>query len=129
MINYKHHLKSVLNKVKMAIGLLCKFQQILPRQSLTTIYKSFIRPLVDYGDIAYDLAFNESYHKNLESIQYNAATAITGAIRGTYSEKLFQKLGIESLKSRLWLRKLCLFCKIFHKKSPSYLFQLIPPKK
>ena len=69
--------------------------------------------------------YNESFHKNLESIQYNAALAITGAIRGTSSEKLFQGLGLESLKLRRWLRKLCLFYKVFHKKSPSYLFQLL----
>ena len=43
-LSYEHHLKFVLNKVKKTIGLLCKFQQILPRQSLITIYKSFIRP-------------------------------------------------------------------------------------
>ena len=33
-LSYEHHLKSVLNKVKKTIGLLRKFQQILPRQSL-----------------------------------------------------------------------------------------------
>ena len=126
-LSYEHHLKSALNKVKKTIGLLCKFQQILARQSLITIYKSFIRPHLDYGDIVYDRAFNESFHKNLDSIQYNAAIAITGAIRGIYSEKLFQELGLESLKSRRWLRKLCLFYKMFHNKSPSYLFQIIPP--
>ena len=87
----------------------------------------FIRPHLDYGDIVYDGAFNESFHKNLESNQYNPAIAITGAIRGTSSEKLFQELGLESLKLRRWLRKLCSFYKIFHEKSPSYLFQLIPP--
>ena len=38
-LSYEHHLKFVLNKVKKKIGLLCKFQQILPRQSLITIYK------------------------------------------------------------------------------------------
>ena len=59
-------------------------------QSLITIYKFFIWSHLDYGDIVYDQAFNESFHKNLESIQYNAAIAITGAIRGTSSEKLFQ---------------------------------------
>ena len=96
-LSYEHHLKFVLNKVKKTIGLLRKFQQILPRQSLITIYKSFIRPHLDYGDIVYDLAFNESFHKNLESIQYNAAIAITGAIRGTSSEELFQEIGLESL--------------------------------
>ena len=126
-LSYEHHLKSVLNKVKKTIGILRKFQQILPRHSLITIYKSSIRPHLDYGDIVYDRAFNESFHKYLESIQYSAPIAITGAIRGTSSEKLFQELGLESLKSRRWLRKLCLFYKVFHKKSPSYLFQLIPP--
>ena len=73
---------------------------------MITIYKSFIRPHLDYGDIVYDRAFNESFHKNLEPLQCNAAIVITGAIRGTSSEKLFQELGFESLKSRRWLRKL-----------------------
>ena len=62
-LSYKHHLRSVLNKVKKAIGLLRKFQQILPRKTLITIYKSFIRPFLDYRDIIYDRAFNESFHK------------------------------------------------------------------
>ena len=52
--------------------------------------------------------------------------AITGAIRGTSTEKIYQELGLESLKSRRWFRKLCHFYKIFNEKSPSYLFNLIP---
>ena len=99
---------------------------LFPRHSLITIYKTFIRPHLDYGDVIYDRAFNESFHQRLESIQYNAAIAITGTIRGTSSEKLFQELGLETLKSRRWFRKLYLFYKILHSKSPSYLFNLIP---
>ena len=53
-LRYGHHLKFALNKVKKTIGLLSKFQQIPPRQSLNTIYKSFIWPHLHYGDIAYD---------------------------------------------------------------------------
>ena len=94
-LSYEHHLKSALNKVKQKIGLLRKFQQILPIQSLITTYKSFIRSHLDYGDIVYDRAFNESFHKNLESIQCKADIAITGAIRSTSSEKLFQELGLD----------------------------------
>ena len=52
-LSYEHHLKSVLNKVKKAMGLLRKFQQIPPRQSSITIYKSFIRSHLDYGGIVY----------------------------------------------------------------------------
>ena len=45
-----------------------------------------------------DQACNDSFHQKPESIQYNAALAITEAIRGTSSEKLYQKLGLESLQ-------------------------------
>ena len=51
---------------------------------------------------------------------------ITGTIRGTSTEKIYQELGLESLKSRRWFRKLCHFYKILNKKAPSYLFNLIP---
>ena len=49
----------------------------------------------------------------IEILQYNAALAFTGAIRGLSKEKLYQELGFEYLGSRRWLRKLCLFYKIF----------------
>ena len=73
----------ILNKVNKTIGLLRKLQNILPRSALLTIYKSFIRPHLDYGDIIYDQAYNASFHQKLELLQYNACLAITGAIRGT----------------------------------------------
>ena len=34
----------------------------------------------------------------METIQYNAALAITGAIRGSSREKLYQELGFETLQ-------------------------------
>ena len=106
--------------------LLCRFQPILPRSSLLTIYKTFIRSQLYFADVIYDQPCNSSFHEKLESIQCNACLAITGAIRGTSSEKLYQELGLESLKSRRWFRKLCHFYKILNEKSPSYLFDLIP---
>ena len=72
--------------------------------------------------------FNGSWHKKLESAQYNFAVAITGAIRGTNTEKLYQKLGLESLQNRRKLRRLSLFYKIYKGKFPLYLYNLIPAK-
>ena len=111
-LSFDEHLKSVLKRISKTVGLFRKFQGILPRTSLITIYKSFVRPHLDYGGIIYNQAFNESFHQRIESIQYNAAAAIIGAIRGTSSKKLYQELDLESLRSRRWHRKLCLFCKI-----------------
>ena len=86
----------------------------------------FVRPHLDYGNVIYDQHYNNSYHQKLESIQYNAALAITGAIRGTSREKLYQELGLDSIKKRLWFRKLCYFFKIVKNQSPKYLFDKIP---
>ena len=42
-LNISEHIKSIAKKINKAMGLLRKFQQILPRSSLLTIYKTFIR--------------------------------------------------------------------------------------
>ena len=65
--NLDLHLKNVQNKVNKTIGL----QNTLPRTPLITIFNSFLRPLLDHGDIIYDRACNTSFHQTSESIQYN----------------------------------------------------------
>ena len=127
-LKFDDHIKMVFRKISKTIGLLRKLHNFLPRAALITIYKAFIRPHLDYGDILYDQAYNMSFHQKLESIQYNACLAITGAIRGTSKEKLYQEIGLESLQLRRWYRKLGMFYKIFKSKSPQYLFKLIPEK-
>ena len=77
-----------------------ELSNILSIDALLTIYKSFVRPHLDYGDITYDQPQNESFCNKLESIQYNAALSITGAIRGTSKVKLYKELGLEFMKSR-----------------------------
>ena len=46
---------------------------------LLTIFKSFIRPYLECGNIIYDQPNNESFWNIIERVQYNAAFAITGA--------------------------------------------------
>ena len=53
----------------------------------------------------------------MELIQYNAALALTGAITGSFREKLYQELGLESLQQQRWYRKLCYFFKLTKNKS------------
>ena len=128
MLIFDEHLKMVSLKICKTLGLLRKLHNLLPRSALIIIYKAFVRSHLDYGDILYDQAYNMSFHHKLESIQYNACLAITGAIQGTSKEKLYQELGIESLQLRRWYRKLGMFYKIYKNKSPQYLFKLIPEK-
>ena len=80
---------------------------MLPRHAVLIIYKSFVRFHLDYGDILYDQPNNKSFCQKIETVQYNAALAITGAIKGTSQIKLYNELGLESLEFRRWFRKLC----------------------
>ena len=75
LIKQKKFLKA--NKV---IGILRKLYNVLPRNSLITIYKSFIQPHLDYVAIIFDQPENKSFCTKIESVQYNAALGITEAI-------------------------------------------------
>ena len=54
------------------------------------IYKAFVRPHLDYGDVIYDEAYKETFHQKFESIQYNACLVLSRAIRGS-SKKNYTK--------------------------------------
>ena len=72
-LDFNLHLKNVQKRVSKTIGLLRKHQNTLPRTSLITIFESFIRPYLDYGDLIDDRAYNTSFHLNIESIQNSDA--------------------------------------------------------
>ena len=104
-------IKEKISKANKDIGVIKKLNNTLPRKALLTLYKSFVRPHLDYGDIIYDQPNNESFCNIFETVQYNAALAITGSSQGTSKVKLYKEVGLESLKSRRWFRRLCCFYK------------------
>ena len=109
-LNFNEHIETKITKCN-KIGLMKKLSLILSRKSLLTIYKSFVRPNLDYADIIYNKPFNESLKRKIEMVQYNAALIITGAFKGTSRDKIYQELGLESLADRRWTRKLIFFTK------------------
>ena len=98
----------------------------MPRKSLITIYKALLRPLLDYGDIIYDQPHNESVCEKLKSVQCKVALAITGAIQGTSCKKIYQELGLETLRARRWYKRLSFIFKIVKEEAPNHLINLIP---
>ena len=125
-LTFSHHLREKISKANKGIGLITRLYKYLPRKTLINIYKAFVRPHLDYGDIIYDNPGNISFSQKIESVQYNAALAITRAVRGTSREKLYQELGFEHLNDRRWSRRLCFFYKIKNENAPPYLQKLLP---
>ena len=125
-LNFNAHMKNTLDKVTKCIGILRKLRLYVPRHSLINMYKSFIRSQIEYADVVYDQPRNVTFCDKIESIQYNAALAITGAVRGSSMEKLYQELGLEYLSARRWYKRLCLLHKVIYKTAPAYLQNIIP---
>ena len=98
----------------------------MSRSSLLTIYKSFVRPHLDCGDVIYDQPNNNRLLEKIECIQYNAALAMTGAIRETSREKLYHELGLNIWKTEDGWDDFVI-CKVLFTKLPAYLCELIPP--
>ena len=90
-------MKTVTSKASKTIALLRKLNSRLPQSSLTTIYKSFVRPHLDYGDVMFDKAYHNSCQQRFESLQYKASSTITSAIKGSFTQTFYQELGIEYL--------------------------------
>ena len=109
----------------------------MPRHTLNESYKLYVRPHLDYGDVIYlspakVCEFSHSVilpnqMEKLESVQYSAALALSGAWRGTIREKVYAELGWESLSLRRWSRRLTLFYKFINNLSPVYTKDPIPP--
>ena len=81
------------------------------RRVLDTMYKLYVRPHLDYGDLLYHNQVKDSMSL-LESVQYSAGLIVTGCWKGTNRLKLYNELGWESLSDRRHFRRLSLFYQI-----------------
>ncbi len=97
----------------------------LHRDSLETIYISFIRPVLEYGDVLFDSCTNQEKDE-LEKIQQEAARIVTGTTKLVSIQKLMNEVGWETLESRRQKHKLALFFKMTTARTPDYLSSLVP---
>ena len=76
----------------------------------------------------FDKPSNATFFNRIKSARYNTALAITGTIRDTSKENLYQELVFETMKERRWFRRLCCFYKILNNQAKVYLYSLLHPK-
>ena len=116
----------------------------LPIKTLILMYKSLIRPHFDYCDIIFHIPPNDNgvfdnvnnnvlvngpltvLMAKIESIQYQAALAITGTWQGTSRIKIYKVLGSESLSDRRSSNRVVQLFKITNNLTPAYLRQKLP---
>ena len=60
-LNFFYHIKEKISKFSNVFGAIKKLNNILHGKALITLYKSFVRPHLEYGDIVYDHPNNKSF--------------------------------------------------------------------
>ena len=96
------------------------------RKSLESMYFSYVRPLMEYGDVVWAGARDKDLVK-LDRIHVDAMRIVTGATARSNIAKLYEDTGWSSLHKRRSNHKLSLFYKIKNSLVPSYLKDLLPP--
>ena len=141
-LNFSAHIKEKSAIANKGIGIMKHLRSYLPTQALSSIFKARVRSHLDYCDFIYhipelhsrenksgnvstDVKLNYQMEK-LESLQYQAGLAVTGAWKGSNRDKIYEELGWEPLHLRRWFRRLTVFYKIMHGLTPQYLVDPVP---
>ena len=118
---WHYHINYITEKAWHRLNIMRKLKFKLDRKSLETIYLTFIRPLLEYGDVIFDNC--TLYEKQeLDKIQNEAARIATGTTK-------LVSLAIYTMKyvgKHSYNHKLTLFYKMMHNITPLYLSSLGP---
>ncbi|CAF1449631.1 unnamed protein product, partial [Didymodactylos carnosus] len=97
-LDWTAHVDYVLNKGSRLTGLLKLHTRALSRQALDKlVYKSFVLNLFTYASAVYGNTSDRNLDR-LESAQYKAARAVSGAMMHSSKERVFRDLGWEPLR-------------------------------
>ena len=83
---------------RLRINIVRKLKFKLDRKSLETIYTTFIRPLLEYGDIIWDNC-TQAEKDELDKIQNKVARIATGATKLVSINNLYKEICWESLQN------------------------------
>ena len=119
-LDWSPHVNSVIKKGNKILYPLQLLKYKLPSSVLLVLYKSYIRPLLEYASPVWG-GMKVNIDLELEKLQNKALLAITGCIKSTSILKMQTFLDLESLKARRDYQRLCIFYKIVTEKTPSYL--------
>ena len=94
-LNFQLQVREAVIKARKGIGLIKYLSKYVSTDVLDQVYKLYVRPHLDYGDIIYhkfDPDMRSTVTKSIEQVQYTAALAVTGAWKGTSRQKIYEEL-------------------------------------
>ena len=124
-LKWDAHITRIVEKARKRLSLLYRLKFRLSRNTLIRLYKSMVRPILEYGGVIFDNC-SQTLSDSIESVQYEAARICLGALKRTPRYLLLKELGWPTLAKRRQYFKLILFYKIVNGLTPAYLSDLVP---
>ena len=112
-LTWTNHIRNIVSRASQRVNIMKRLKYLLGRKSLMLVYKTMIRPIMEYACIIFDNC-NANDRDLLESVQYDAARVCLGALCNTSKTKLLDELGWDGLSERRRYYKLIAFYKIMN---------------
>ena len=97
-LSWDAHIVRIVNKANKRLALLKRLKFKLSRKTLSKLYLTMIRPILEYGCVIFDSGSNRL--SDLEAVQTEAARLCTGALRHTPRGRVLAELGWPTLAAR-----------------------------
>ena len=126
-LKWTTHINNIAHSSSKRLDLMRGLKYKIDRKSLETIYKSFVRPCLEYGDCLWAGTYETELIK-LDNVQVEAMRIVTGATAGSNINALYRETGWQPLCERRYFHSLTMLYKIINGVAPVYLSDLLPPK-
>ena len=123
---WSDHISTIYKNASSRLNILRMLKHKVDRNTLKTLYISYIRPILEYSDVVWDNCSKKDSDL-IESVQLEAMRLITGLRRGTSHHLLYSETQLETFETRRHNHKLTLMFKIINKYTPTYLYNIIQP--
>jgi hypothetical protein len=124
---WQDHIDYIVKKAYTLLDMIRKVRFKLNRFTLEKMYLSFIRHILEYGNVVWDTQTHYLINK-IENVQSEAARIATGGTKLPSIQKLCEETGWEKLLERREKHKLFLLYKIVNNQAPGYLRNVLPDR-
>ena len=124
-LKWNEHINSVYIKARKRLSLMIPLKTELDRKTLHTMFTSFVRPVMEYGNIVWGGSYDSDINK-LEKINVDGMRIITGATANSNIRKLYEETAWQSVRERCNAAMVTMLYKIKHSLAPDYLTSLLP---
>ena len=121
-LNWGPHIKAITKKVSKGLGALRRIRDLVPKDTLNTVYQSIVQPHFEYCSPVWDTC-GKVLRDSLQRLQNRAARVITRSGYEIRSSVLIHNLGWQTLQEQQRKSKIRIMHKILKGHAPDYLLK------